>query len=366
MSRVRDARVRPDLLYVAGGWSTLVTDVHGRITGTDPEGFYVQNTRVLSRERVRVDGREPAAFSTANVGAHAQLSYAELADGETLPSRAAYLMVERFLGEGLRTRLSVISYADEPLTAELRIEFDADFADTEEAEQGERRQRGGVQARWDPNARELRLRHAHPDLDRAVAIRVEAAAGVRYADRALAVDLAVPSRESAALEFTVEPVFDGRRLAAPPPIYAEPADAAARARDTLAAELTRLRSTNLDLAAAWRTAVTDLAALPLGEPPGPAAPIAGLPIYQQIFGRDTLTVSWHISGSGDGDRGGDPVHVQHHDLRPPAKRFPAKEWIRRRGTDTVAGMAAPSAQNAAGSPFGTRLRQWRQARGSAN
>jgi glycogen debranching enzyme len=44
--------------------------------------------------------------------------------------------------------------------------------------------------------------------------------------------------------------------------------------------------------------VADLAALPLGEPPGPAAPIAGLPVYQQIFGRDTLTVSWQALLAG--------------------------------------------------------------------
>ena len=105
MTRVRNLRVRPDLLYVASGWSTLVTDVRGRITGTDPQGFFARNTRVLSVERITVDGREPVPFSTANVQGHAQLSYAELGDGETLPSRAAYLLTERFVGDGLRTRL---------------------------------------------------------------------------------------------------------------------------------------------------------------------------------------------------------------------------------------------------------------------
>jgi len=74
MSRVHDLRVRPDLLYLANGWSTLVTDVHGRVTGTGAQGFFARNTRVLSRERITVDGREPVAFSTGNVGAYGQLS----------------------------------------------------------------------------------------------------------------------------------------------------------------------------------------------------------------------------------------------------------------------------------------------------
>ncbi|MEV4490162.1 glycogen debranching N-terminal domain-containing protein [Micromonospora coxensis] len=298
MSRVRDLRVRPGLLYVAGGWSTLVTDVHGRITGTDPQGFFARNTRMLSRERITVDRREPVAFSTANVGAHAQLSYAELGDGETLPSQAVYLTIERFVGEGLRTRLGLHSYADQTRHLELCLEFGADFADSDEAEDGHRRRHGDVIAQWDDDAHELRLEHTHPDLDMAVAIRIDTTAALEFDGHAVRVDVSLPARESTVVDFVVEPIFDGRRRPAPPASYAEPGDAAGRARTTLATELTRLRSTNLDIAAAWNTAVGDLATLPLGEPPGPAAPIAGLPIYQQIFGRDTLTVSWQALLAG--------------------------------------------------------------------
>jgi len=298
MSLVRDLRVRPNLLYVASGWSTLVTDVHGRLTGADPQGFYAENTRLLAREHLTINGREPVAFSTANVGAHAQLSYAELAGDDALPSRAAYLMVERYLGEGLRTRLTVLSYAVEPLTLALCLEFATDFADIDEAESRVRRVHGEVETQWDPDACELWFRYAHPQLDRAVAIRFETGAPVRQADGQLAVDLVVAPRGSAVVEFVAEPVFDGRRLPAPRAIYSEPGDAAARARAVLVKEFTRLRSTNLDVAASWQTAVADLAALPLGEPPGPAAPFAGLPLYQQIFGRDSLTVSWQALLAG--------------------------------------------------------------------
>ena len=97
MGAVRDVRVRPALMYLASGWSTLVTDVHGRITGDDPQGFFAHNTRLLRREGITIDGREPVAFHTANVGTHAQVSYVELGDGEKLPSEAVYFTIERFL-----------------------------------------------------------------------------------------------------------------------------------------------------------------------------------------------------------------------------------------------------------------------------
>ncbi|SCL44134.1 Glycogen debranching enzyme (alpha-1,6-glucosidase) [Micromonospora citrea] len=298
MSRVRNLRVRPDLLYVASGWSTLVTDVRGRITGADPQGFFARNTRVLSVERLTVDGREPVPFSTANVAGHAQLSYAALGDGETLPSRAAYLLVERFVGEGLRTRLTVVSYAPTPRELELRIRLAADFADTSEAETGRRVQSGRVETSWAADDGELRLTYRCGGLDRAVAIGVRADAPVRYRDGTVLVDVVVPPRGSGRVELVVEPVFDGRRLAAPPATFAEPGDDASLARARLARELTRLSSSNFDVTAAWRCAVDDLAVLPLGEPAGPTAPMAGLPIYQEIFGRDTMTASWQALLAG--------------------------------------------------------------------
>ncbi|MFI7428089.1 glycogen debranching N-terminal domain-containing protein [Micromonospora sp. NPDC049836] len=298
MVRVHNQRVRPDLLYLASGWSTLVTDVRGRIGGTDPQGFFARNTRVLSRERIEVAGRPPVPFSTANVRGHAQLSYAELGDREQLPSRAAYLLIERFVGPGLRTRLTVVSYAAGPMSFPLRLAVEADFADTSEAETGRRLQRGAVDAGWDPAAGELRLTYRRDDLDRAVAIRVTGDAPVGYADGTFAVDLTVPPGGSARVDVLVEPVFDGERLAAPDAGYDEPGDLAARARARLAGELTRLHSSNFDVTAAWRCAVADLSVLPLGEPAGPTAPIAGLPIYQEIFGRDTMTSSWQALLAG--------------------------------------------------------------------
>jgi glycogen debranching enzyme len=291
LSGARDARVRPDKLHVVSGWNLLVTDPLGRLPGTGTTGFYTDNTRVLSRERIVVDGVEVAPFSCARVGSHALVTHVELGDGEALPPRALYLTVERFVGEGLRTRLRFDSYSDDQLSLPVCLEFDADFADADEAEQGERRQSAPVLASWDDAVRELELRYDEPRLDRAVVVRVEQGQPA-YVAGALRFDVALPPRRTTTVEYVVEPVFDGRRRLAPAACFAEPGDTAARARAAVRAGATRLTTTTVDVAMAWRTAVDDLATLVLGEPEGPAAPIAGLPLYQQIFGRDTLTVSW--------------------------------------------------------------------------
>jgi glycogen debranching enzyme len=300
MNRVRDLRVRPDLLYVSSGWNVVITDVHGHIAGVDPHGFYARNVRVLSRELITVNGEEPSTFSTAKVGAHGQLSYAKLVDGESLPRRGAYLMLERFLGEGLRTRIRVRSFSDVEHSFQLRIELDADFADTEEAERGQRQQHGPVTRTWDAHRKALRLSYDHPGLDLAVEIAVETLADVGSEDDgvALTLELRVAPGGTSVVDLLTQPLIDGKMLPAPPAGYVEPDDSAARARSVLWDELATLTSSNTDVAAAWQAAIGDLACLPLGEPPGPAAPIAGLPIYQQIFGRDSLTASWQALLAG--------------------------------------------------------------------
>jgi glycogen debranching enzyme len=290
-------------MYLASGWSTLVTDVHGRITGDDPQGFFAHNTRLLCREAITIDGREPVAFHTANVGAHAQVSYVELGDGEKLPSEAVYFTIERFLGEGLRTRLALHSWAAQPRRVRVAVSLAADFADTQEAERGHRERHVEVRREWHAEHNELWLSYAspdpdHPELDRAVAIRVEAPAAVRCCGDTVETTLAVDPHGSSSLDLVAEPVFDGHRMTAPAASYAETGDAAGRARAVLAGELTRLRSSNVDVAAAWTTAVDDLASMPLGAPPGPAAPFAGVPFYQQFFGRDTLTIAWQALLAG--------------------------------------------------------------------
>jgi hypothetical protein len=284
-----DARVRPDLLHVASGWSLLVTDPLGRMSGGRTCGFYADNTRVLSHERLTVDDAEIAPFACARVGSSALVTHAERGAGAVLPPRALYLTVERFVGRGLRTVLRFDSYSDEDVSLALCVELGADFVD--EVERGERQQTAPVRSAWDGS--ELRLTYDHPDLDRAVVVRVEPGdTDVAWEAGALRGVVDLRPRASAVLAYVVEPVVDGRRGAAPVASFAEGDDAAGRARQEIRADTTGLVTTNTDVALAWRTAVNDLASLALGDEAGPAAPSAGTPLYQQVFGRDVLTASW--------------------------------------------------------------------------
>jgi glycogen debranching enzyme len=115
---------------------------------------------------------------------------------------------------------------------------------------------------------------------------------VRFVDDALIFSLELPPRQSVELHLVAEPIFNGKRHTPSHRTVSRPDTHLGRIRQRLRDEAPVLTATNSSVARAWQTAIEDLASLPLGEEAGPAAPNAGMPLYQQIFGRDMLTIGW--------------------------------------------------------------------------
>jgi glycogen debranching enzyme len=211
-----------------------------------------------------------------------------------VPERSVFVELTRFVGQGLRTESRVISHVpDGTVRVDLTVRLEADFADLEEAQRGSRQQIAEVSSTWDEERRELLFRYGHPALDRAVAIRVERRDGdVEFVNGSLVFPLALDPHEPVLIVLSVEPIFDGQRTVVGPRTFMSVPAGLPRLRKRLADEAPVLTTTNSTVARAWSTAVEDLASLPLGLDEGPATPIAGLPLYQQFFGRDTLTTGW--------------------------------------------------------------------------
>jgi glycogen debranching enzyme len=280
--------------FTYSGRCVLVTDLDGRIGEEDPLGLYVDNTRVLSRFEVIVNGKKPRPISASPVGGDAFLAYEEVPEAEGIPREAVYLETARFVGDGMRTVLRLRSFAAKPAHVELVLHVAADFADSQEAEERERQQTAEVTTDWDAGAGEVRLAYRHPQLDRGVAIRVERSPEpAQWSSGALRFRLDLAPRGSAELELAVEPIVDGtRQPCTPRRSFGQLASPLERVRADLADEMPRLVSSNATVVKAWETATRDLASLPYGLEEGPATPSAGLPLYLQFFGRDSLTIGW--------------------------------------------------------------------------
>src|SRR5207248_947001 len=152
--------------------------------------------------------------------------------GPTIPKESVYVEIARVVAEGMRTVLRVENYSlHETARFELAMHLAADFADTEETEQGERRQTAPVEAAWHAERQEVVFRYRHPDLDRAVAVRVDRSpATVRFEGGALVFSLAVAPHRPVELHLAAEPIFDGARRPAPPATFDETATPLGRVR----------------------------------------------------------------------------------------------------------------------------------------
>ena len=285
-------RGRPGQVYLYSGRSVLIANLDGEVRGSGSEGFHVDNTRVLSRDSITAGGEALDAISVSPVGADAALAYYEVPADAGVEARSVFVEQARFIAEGLAVRLRVTNYATSA-AARLRVAWhlSADFADTDDTERGERRVEVPVDQAWDASTGRLSFRSTHPQIDAESVITIEGVDASWDGD-ALRFHLEIAARATVELTLTVEPVIDGRRHPAPAASFDAATGELAGLRRRLLDEAPVLRSSNATVERAWATAVADLASLPLGLVDGPAAPIAGLPLYQQFFGRDTLTIGW--------------------------------------------------------------------------
>jgi hypothetical protein len=145
-------RARNEHLFTYSGRSVLVTDLAGRIARRDPLGLYVDNTRVLSRFEVTVDGHPLRPISASPVGGDAFLAYEEVPESDGIPRESVYLETTRFVGEGMRILLRLRNHAAGPARGRVAIAIEADFADSEEAEHSVRRQTADTETTWDSGA----------------------------------------------------------------------------------------------------------------------------------------------------------------------------------------------------------------------
>ena len=285
-------RGRPGQLYLYSGRTVLITDLDGQVIGSGSEGLHVDNTRVLSEDRVTVDGRPLDAVSVSPVGPDALLGYYEIGEGGGLPWRTVFVEQARFVGDGLATRLRITNYAiREAVRVPIAWHLAADFVDTDDTERGERRVEVPTRTAWDADGGCLSFRADDERVPARIELRLTGARA-DWDDGALRCSVEVPARESVELTLTATPIIEDRPRRAPQPAFSTPGGGLASLRQTLLDEAPVLRSSNATVERAWETAVQDLASLPLGLDDGPAAPIAGLPLYQQFFGRDTLTIGW--------------------------------------------------------------------------
>jgi len=287
-------KARGGQLTAYSGRSILVTDLDGYIRSVGTQGFYYKNTRILSRLEMLVDGEPLIPASVSPVGADRLLGYYEAHASASVPERTLYVEVTAAVAEDVRFDYRITNFGKSGrIACPFALALAADFADSDEAESGRRRQCGEIETTWQDECRELRFHYHLANLQRCARVRTAGDLdGLRFTDGELKGRIEIEARQALEFSITVAAEFESE----PVPVMAWRGTDADRAlsalRSELAAGMPRLESADPSLDRAWKTASADLATLPLGLEGAPAVPIAGFPLYQQFFGRDSLTISW--------------------------------------------------------------------------
>ena len=304
---VNRCRVRPQDLIVHQGYSVLVTGVAGWIE-TGLEGFYLHQTRFLSRLRILVENAVPKAVSANEVDHHALIAYhlapssagragepageaAKPEDSEVI-QKGIELQVNAFCGGGLHLDVTVTNHGLAWARVTMLLELAADFADLNEVLAGCRQQNGLVARRWrgEGGDGELSLRYDHPQLDLAARIVLRNAGEITDVGHGLACRLVLEPQRPQVLTLDLHPWFLGAEVA---PFYGAggcfPEDApAAVARRKWVDGCQHVQAANPAVQSAWEQAVSDVMSLQVldGDDAAPFMIVAGMPNYTGLFGRD--------------------------------------------------------------------------------
>jgi glycogen debranching enzyme len=260
-----------------------------RVSG---EGLYTEDTRFLSRLRIRLSGAAPVMLSSAVTSGHSAVIDATNQALDGVPQETINICRRLVLSDRLHCEVAITSFLPRPVTLALEVELGADFADVFEVRAAARRDaRGRVLA---PKLDPARIVFAYVGEDgghRETRVHLEPAADeLRLDDHGVVASwpVEVPPRGSVSVVLAVEPstadrATEDRSLDA----AAASVDRASRMwRDAC----TRIETDDERLERLLDASLRDLHALLTTTTHG-RLPAAGIPWYVAPFGRDSIWAS---------------------------------------------------------------------------
>jgi len=256
-----------------------VSDRAGDILVGSYHGFFVSDTRVLSRLVLRVNGQRLEPLASGGDEHHASRTfYLASPRMRGVPPATISITRDRRIAADLGERIRLVSYAPTPIEVEIGLEVDADFADIFEV-RGHRQLRRRVTRVV--AARSVRFTYAHRGYRRETKVVLSRSAA--SAGRMLLIPARLEHGRPWDLRVRITSSLRGPasvRRARP-----EGRISPDRVRNWITG-VPRLTTDDPRLARAWRRGIRDMAALLLVGPAGQLIPAAGLPWFMAIFGRD--------------------------------------------------------------------------------
>ncbi|MGO4584633.1 glycogen debranching N-terminal domain-containing protein [Arthrobacter sp. 2RAF6] len=281
--------VGPGTVTLVEGSSFCISSANGDIQPEHPHGVFHDDTRILSRWNLAINGRalEPLTAETKE-------PYRALFIGR-VPRSDGYadspLIVERLreVGAGIFEEITIRNYSLAEAECAVTLSVAADFADLFEVKEAR------VQRQWEetrhPDGDSLTIRAVWQDVRKGVLVK---ASGADVAPEALSYRVVVPPHGHWSTLLSVVPTVDG---AAPLASFVRQAGDATspsdRRRAEWVAKIPKLHMANRSVERTLRRSYDDLGALRIEDPAHPERIVvaAGAPWFMTLFGRDSLWAS---------------------------------------------------------------------------
>ena len=326
-------RPRDDTLYVSQGRTVLATERDGFINESPEHGLFAHQTRLLSRYRYLINDQPPRPVALSNVAQHSWLGYyiflppgvdtGEPDQGsgqlQDITQQTLELRISRYVGEGIHEDIDLTNFTQQPITFQLKLEIDADFADQAET-RGTRQQYGETARQWREidGAWELVLHyyagheyHQQGNIGTArihcgITLSIEQATSPpSYQDENLIFSIKLAPLDTWHVCLNLIPLIDGKTMV---PLYGCRSFTGKHneydmRRDIFLSEATVFTTPESNTLApvvigAIEQAKRDLASLrlyDLDRDERAWTMAAGLPMYVALYGRDVLTAAWQAS-----------------------------------------------------------------------
>jgi glycogen debranching enzyme len=276
---------------VVEGSSFCLSDRSGDIHAALPQGLFVLDTRVLSEWVLHVDGAPIEGLAVSHDAPYQATFVGRVRPGGHQADGDLVVVRRRFVGDGLRERISVRNYGSHSREVTLELFVDADFADVFAVKESRVEPAGHRRSEAAPTR--LSFERPDGDLGRKVAVTLSDHALVEPGLATWRVPIGAGDLVELCLEVTLEVgghVLGPRFRCGDSDEQAEPR----RRLDQWRAETPRLVTDHAGLDHAVSQAIEDLGALRIFDPEHPESPViaAGAPWFMTLFGRDALVTSW--------------------------------------------------------------------------
>lgn len=263
------------------------------------QGLYADDTRFLSRHRLRLNGRLLAVVASARLS-HRQARWTLMAsapgsiDGNASGVRVVVTLDRVISAQRLHEDITVHAYGDRPVPLLLEVVVSSDFADLFEVRTERWQRRSELVTTWREQC--LENRYQRGDFTRRCLISGDSSHIATYANGELhfPIDVAPGQPWHVCLQYDLLTSGRGRLPLVTCPAEREVEDREERRHRRWQRTVSHLAAADARMVPAYDQAVEDFAALRLYDrsfAPDVWLPAAGIPWFVAVFGRDSLIAS---------------------------------------------------------------------------